>query len=277
LYEGAATHEIIERDDGLIDVAAGARIYFGCYADWPAMERAAMQHVRGSVLDIGCGAGRHALYLQACGCDVVGIDSSPGAIGVCRARGLKKARVLRLEAVASLAPRRFDTFLMLGNNFGLFGGWRKARRLLRTLLRIAAPDARIIAQSTDPYRTTDPVHLAYQARNRRRGRMGGQNRIRVRHRAHVGPWFDYLLASREEVRAIVDGTGWGVQRFITARTPQYIVILERAVGEAAHGRRAAQCDRAIGDAGGVQKADHGGGTPGRQCAPASPWDAAAGA
>jgi SAM-dependent methyltransferase len=239
-YDGTATYEIIERDDGLIDVAEGAWIYLGCYADWPAMEREAMRYVRGSVLDIGCGAGRHALYLQACGCDVLGIDSSPGAIGVSRARGLKKARVLAFEAAASLTPRRFDTFLMLGNNFGLCGGWRKARRLLRALQRIAAPDARIIAQSTDPYRTTDPVHLAYQARNRRRGRMGGQNRIRVRYREHVGPWFDYLLASREEMRAIVDGTGWGVRRFITARTAQYIAVLQRAAGKVAGIRCAAR-------------------------------------
>ena len=42
--------------------------------------------------------------------------------------------------------------------------------------------ARIIAHGTDPYGTTDPVHLAYHRRNRERGRLGGQLRLRLRYR-----------------------------------------------------------------------------------------------
>jgi hypothetical protein len=40
--------------------------------------------------------------------------------------------------------------------------------------RITSPDANIIAGASDPYKTRDPVHLAYHKRNRERGRIAGQ-------------------------------------------------------------------------------------------------------
>jgi 2-polyprenyl-3-methyl-5-hydroxy-6-metoxy-1,4-benzoquinol methylase len=43
----------------------------------------AMQFVKGRVLDVGCGEGRHSLYLQEKWFDVLGIDISPLAIKVC--------------------------------------------------------------------------------------------------------------------------------------------------------------------------------------------------
>ena len=59
---GGPTWEIIERDDGMFSVGLGAELYFSDYEDWPAAEKQAMTYVRGRVLDIGCGAGRHALH-----------------------------------------------------------------------------------------------------------------------------------------------------------------------------------------------------------------------
>jgi len=62
----------------------------------------------------------------------------------------------------------FDTVVMYGNNFGLFGGEAKARRLLRRLRPFAK---RIVPSRRDPYATNDAAHLAYRERDRRRGRM----------------------------------------------------------------------------------------------------------
>jgi len=57
---------VIEREDGLVDVD-DPQTYFAAYGGWPAHQRQAMNFVQGRVLDIGCGAGRHALYLQDLG------------------------------------------------------------------------------------------------------------------------------------------------------------------------------------------------------------------
>ena len=70
---------------------------------------------------------------------------SPGAVRVCKLRGLKKALVRPIADVDKFKPNSFDTVLMFGNNFGLFGSAKKAKVLLKKLYRITAPDARIIA------------------------------------------------------------------------------------------------------------------------------------
>ncbi len=116
---------------------------------------------------------------------------------------------------------------MLGNNFGLFGSPAKLRRMLRALRRITAPGARIIAQTLDPHRTRNPAHRAYHQRNRARGRMAGQVRIRVRHLGLTGPWFDYLFVSVDELKQLLQGSGWTVWRIVRDRTPQYLAIIER--------------------------------------------------
>jgi len=83
-----------------------------------------MEFVKGRVLDIGCGAGRHSLYLQKKGFDVLGIDSSPLAIKVCKLRGLEKAKVMAIEDI-NFKPDSFDRIIMMGNNFGLFGSFNR--------------------------------------------------------------------------------------------------------------------------------------------------------
>lgn len=217
---------VIERDDGYVDVD-NTRHYFAPYRSWPVHQRRALRYARGRVLDVGCGAGRHALHLQAKGLPVMGIDASPLAGRVCRRRGLRQVRTLPIEEIPRFR-QPFDTILMLGNNLGLFGNAAKAKRLLARFLDITTDRARIIAETLDPYRTPNPVHARYHQRNRRRGRMPGQVRIRVRYQLRVGPWFDYLLVSPEELDAMVDGTGWHVARILDSGDSLYIAVLEKS-------------------------------------------------
>jgi len=77
-------------------------------------------------------------------------------------------------------------------------------------------------------KTSDPVHLAYQQRNRDRGRMAGQLRLRIRYRQFRGDWFDYLFASPAEVRGIVANTGWTVSAIVESQGPGYVAILQKS-------------------------------------------------
>lgn len=226
-FKRKAGFEIVERDDGYFDVSSGPKFYFSEFEDWPIHEKKAMEFVKGRVLDIGCGAGRHSLYLQRRGFDVIGIDTSPLAIKVCRLRGLKKARIMSIDEIDNFAPDSFDTILMLGNNFGLFGSPKKAKELLQKLYEITAPKALIIAESRDPYKTDNPAHLEYHEFNRKRGRMPGQLRIRIRFGKYVTDWFDYLIVSKDEMKQILEGTGWKIKKFIDSDDAQYIAIIQK--------------------------------------------------
>ncbi len=77
-----------------------------------------MAHVKGRVLDIGCGPGRHSLWLQERGFDVVAIDISPLVVRVAKARGVKISFIMAAQNLA-FTPNSFDTVLLLGNNFGI--------------------------------------------------------------------------------------------------------------------------------------------------------------
>lgn len=222
-----ATVEIIERDDHYIDTGSDPGLYFSEYADWSPLEQQAVNLAKGRILDVGCGAGRHALYLQEKNFDVTGIDNSPGAIKVCKLRGLKKGLVRPIDKVDKFKPASFDTIIMMGNNFGLFGSFENARTILKKFARITAPDARIIAKTLDPYKTDNPLHPSYHDLNRRRGRLGGQIRMRVRYAATVGEWFDYLFVSPEEMRDILSDTDWQIEELLNAETANYVAVIQK--------------------------------------------------
>lgn len=226
-FHGDKVLEIVERDDGYIDSSKiGPKGYFSRYRAWPREQREAIKFAKGRVLDIGCGAGRHSLYMQQKGHEVTSIDNSPLAIRICKKRGLKNARVLPIEKVSSLRKNTFDTIIMLGNNFGLFGSYKKAKRLLKALHRITTSDAIIICESLDVTKTNDPDHLKYQRWNIKRGRMRGQLRLRIRFKKYIGNWFDYLIVSKPEMKDILKGTGWKIKKFLDGER-FYIAIIEK--------------------------------------------------
>jgi SAM-dependent methyltransferase len=218
--------EIVERKGGFIEANPyGLRLYFAPFSEWPKEERQAIRLARGRVLDVGCGAGRVALHLQERDHEVVGIDQSPLAVEVARRRGVQDVRELPLTRVGRELGR-FDTFALLGNGFGLLGSPRRAAWVLRRFRSITNDGARILAACINPY----TEHVAFKTLNRKRGRTPGQLRVRVRHHAYKTPWFDFLLASPEQMAEIAVGTGWKVRRVIAEDKPAYVGILELANG-----------------------------------------------
>jgi hypothetical protein len=157
---------------------------------------------------------------------VVGIDVSPLALDVCRRRGAKNVRKL---GIADVNPDlgEFDTIVMMGNNFGLLANPTNARRILKRFHRMTSADAVIIAEVLDPYRTTEPFHLAYHDKNRERDRMAGQVRIRVRYKGHRTSWYDYLFVSQDEMKTVVKESGWRVSRVVESGAKTYIGLLTK--------------------------------------------------
>ena len=213
-YRGGPSFLIFERDDGFVNAQSTAQEYFAGYKDWSSNEKAAIKYAKGRCLDAGCGAGRVSLYLQSRRLKVTAIDESSIAIKVCKLRHIKDARVLSVEGAKNIGGTPFDTILMFGNGFTIFGNREKAKRLLRNFFRLTSRVGTIIVESRDPYITDNPVHFAYHRRNIKLGRMPGQLRERVRFMQYCTDWFDALFASKKEVKNLLKGTGWKVAKFI---------------------------------------------------------------
>ena len=98
-YEGRPTWDIGRPQGAVVRLAERGRIV-------------------GSVLDLGCGTGEHALYLAERGHEVLGIDLAPGAIDRARAkareRGLAVTFLVWDALRADELGRAFDTALDVG-------------------------------------------------------------------------------------------------------------------------------------------------------------------
>ncbi len=198
-------YQVTERDDGYIGVMDAVG-YFAESADWSPAERWGCKQAVGLVLDIGCGAGRHAIPLQQAGCEVVGLDTSGGAIEVARDRGVRAIQGSISDIPATVGV--FSTILLGGNNLGLLDDPDRAKGILNRLAEIVTPQARLIGSGIDPYATDNPTHRAYHAWNRSRGRPAGLIRMRVRDGALATDWFDYSCHALDELAEIVSGTRW---------------------------------------------------------------------
>lgn len=138
----------------------------------------ALDQCRGRVLDIGADGGRAALELHRRGHDVVALDSSVGAVNVCKKQGVQQTVHGTLERYAHLAE--FDTYLLFGNSLGLLESPTHGQAVIDAIASAARPDVVIVGTSTRPTATTCPVHLRYHESNNARGRLPGQLRLRSR-------------------------------------------------------------------------------------------------
>lgn len=127
--------------------------FFRSFSEMPKLEQKALQLCRGNVLDVGCGAGSHALYLMENGLHVKAIDISPGAVQVAISRGLNDVECLDLMNLSvkndENEQEKFDTILLLMNGTGIF---QKVSMVLQYLLHIKtllAKDGQLLIDSSD--------------------------------------------------------------------------------------------------------------------------------
>jgi SAM-dependent methyltransferase len=225
---GVTVPEIVERDDGYMEEGAGPEVYLSTVSGWPSAERQALRHVRGRVLDLGCGAGRVTLELQRRAYDVVGLDASALAVRAARQRGVDTLWCTTLEKLGRRIGG-FDSIILFGNNFGLFATPQNAHDRLKEWAGLTKGDARIFLESTSAYGGGAPgIDRAYYRRNRANARPPGELRARYRYGDWVGGWFTWLFVGRGEMRDILRGTGWRISRvFGTSLSEPYVAMLEK--------------------------------------------------
>lgn len=118
---------------------------FRPYNKMPKLEQKALQLCKGKVLDVGCGAGNHALWLIKKGLNVKAIDVSKGAIEVSRKRGVTNAE----EKALLDETDSFDTILLLMNGTGIFQEIMHVATYLNHLKSILNPGGQILIDSSD--------------------------------------------------------------------------------------------------------------------------------
>jgi len=120
---------------------------FRNFKQMPKTEQKALSLCKGRVLDVGCGAGSHSLYLQnEKKLDVTAIDISANAVEACKLRGIKDCRTIN---VLDLDNEKYDTIILLMNGTGIFGKLKNITQYLEKLKSLINPGGQILIDSSD--------------------------------------------------------------------------------------------------------------------------------
>ena len=147
-------------------------------------EAALFAAVRGPILDVGCGPGRHAAGLAHAGLRALGIDTSRTAVRSARRRGADALRVSVFGRVPDAG--KWATVLLLDGNIGIGGN---PVRLLRRVRDLAAPGATVLVEVDAP------------------GRELQQFRARVHHAGGSGPSFPWARVGATGIAAVAEAAG----------------------------------------------------------------------
>ncbi|WP_396152736.1 class I SAM-dependent methyltransferase [Flavobacterium sp.] len=121
---------------------------FRTYNEMPELEQKALQLAKGSVLDVGCGAGSHSLALQNDrNLDVTAIDISENAVKACQLRGIENVKVANILDLD--VKNKFDTILLLMNGTGIFGTLNETAKYLQKLKSLLNKGGQILIDSSD--------------------------------------------------------------------------------------------------------------------------------
>ncbi len=116
------------------------------HQELPEIEVRALTLCRGRALDLGAGAGRHALELQRRGLPVTALDVAPEAIEVMRERGVRDPRCGSLEAVEG---EKFGSILLLMHGIGVVGTLDGLAAFLESSRDLLDDGGQIICDSAD--------------------------------------------------------------------------------------------------------------------------------
>ncbi len=192
-------------------------VFFREPDDFPELEHIALALCDGHILDVGAGAGSHALYLQTRGQEVTALEHSPLACSVMRQRGVQQ--VLQQDFF-DYQEDRYDTLLFLMNGIGLSGtiaGLSKLLRHCRTLLRTGG---QLLFDSSDI------AYLYADGSVERPHSYYGEIRYQYEYKGVVGSPFNWLFIDQEMLIRIARTEGWVVQVVFEDGNDQYLARME---------------------------------------------------
>ena len=208
-FRGDTSAMLICHQDGERDDVPAA---FWLRDEIDPLEALALDLCRGRVLDVGAGAGVHALQLQSRGMEVTAIDVAPECVTIMRERGVHHAQVADLF---SFEGDRFDTIICLCNGLDKVGRLSDLPRFLQKMRDLLTPGGALIADSFDLRIGADPASLAALERKSAMGRYFGEIDLRFEYKGLSGAPFTALQVDYDTLSATAKEHGWRCERIKT--------------------------------------------------------------
>ena len=206
------------RADG-VSFAIETDEYFTLDGSLAGLDELSLDRCRGRVLDVGAGAGRHALALQQMGREVVAIDLSPICVALCKDRGVRDARlvdVMSLDSDGALG--RFDTIFFGMQTIGVAGGVVPLGRLLTRLRNCLAPAGELIADSS-------ALREAWEGDEMDATSSRGEIVLSMRYRGWRGECFPWVYLAEADLADVAVGVGFEMETLGRVESGEYLAVL----------------------------------------------------
>jgi SAM-dependent methyltransferase len=202
-HEGTRESPLVQRDGAETLEHPIEAFYFGEYD--PEEDPWLTDALDGPLLDLGCGAGRHALAFQE-RFETVATDVSEHLVAVAEDRGVEDARAADMFALrGSFGRDRFASALAIGTQVGLSGSIGGLRAFLNDLAYVTTPDATAVVDGYDPANVDPDGMLGYRGREER----GLAHRVfHFEYEGNVGETLLFCLFGPERLGEATVGTDW---------------------------------------------------------------------
>ncbi|MET3981537.1 SAM-dependent methyltransferase [Mucilaginibacter sp. UYP25] len=190
-------------------------VYFRDAEEMPDLELIAITNCNGKVLDIGAGAGSHALILQGKGFNVTAMDISGLAVTIMQQRGVGHA----FEAdIFTYSREKYDTLLLMMNGIGLCGSIQQLRLFLQHTKTLLKTGGQLLFDSSD-------IAYLYEDKLPDGESYYGELSYQYEYKGQKTDWFKWLYIDSEKLMAVAAEEGWATEVLYEDDMDQYLVRL----------------------------------------------------
>ena len=184
--------------------------------DMPEVEQKALDHCRGKVLDVGCGAGSHALELQKNKeLQVKAIDTSIGAVEVAHKRGVLN---VACQDFFDIKNEKFDTILMLMNGSGIIGKLENLNHFFHYCKTLLNTGGQVLMDSSDLIYLFDEDFEEADS-------YYGEFQYRISYKETSSDLFDWLFIDAELLKQKAELNDFNCQIILEGENHDYLACL----------------------------------------------------
>lgn len=191
-------------------------VFFRDELDFTTLEHLALIESRGKVLDVGAGAGAHALALQSRSIDVVALEYSPGCVEVMQKSGVEQV----VFGDYRTHTGKYDTALVLMNGLGLAGTIEEVPAFLKKCMSLLNPEGQLLIDSSD-------INYLYEDGLAKPAGYYGEVRYQYEYMGEKGDWFDWVYVDQMSLERIVSELGLTLEILLTDENDQYLARISR--------------------------------------------------
>jgi SAM-dependent methyltransferase len=201
---GKAEDNIVVKSNYCDDDVLPIHWLFRKYEEMPVFEKKALDLAKGTILDVGSGAGCHALALKKMNKSVVSIELSQACVNYQIQQGIDARSIDFFE----LKDEKYDSILLLMNGIGICGTLERLPNLLKHLYNCLNPGGQILCDSTDiSYLYEDEEGASWIDLN---ASYYGNFSFQMIYKETVGDWFNWLYVDAKTLLENAQNAGFTV-------------------------------------------------------------------